>query len=66
MFKYFDIYDKGAVDFNDFQKAMNKIGLYYSEQELKPLFRGYDTDQSGSIDYKEFSAIVFGGDSLKG
>ena len=30
MFKYFDIYDKGAVNFNDFMKAMEKIGLYYS------------------------------------
>lgn len=47
---------------------MEKIGLYYSIQELEPLFRQYDTDRSGSLDYKEFSAIVFEGDSqgLKG
>lgn len=38
MFKYFDIYDKGCVDFNDFMKAMEKIGLYYSAIEFKPLF----------------------------
>lgn len=38
MFKYFDIYDKGSVDFNDFMKAMEKIGLYYKPEELKPLF----------------------------
>ena len=38
MFKYFDIYDKGCVEFNDFQKAMEKIGLYYNATELKPLF----------------------------
>ena len=30
MFKYFDIYDKGSVDFNEFIKAMEKIGLYYT------------------------------------
>lgn len=30
MFKYFDIYDKGCVDFPSFLKAMEKIGLYYS------------------------------------
>lgn len=29
MFKYFDIYDRGTVNFNDFLKAMEKIGLYY-------------------------------------
>jgi Ca2+-binding EF-hand superfamily protein len=68
MFKYFDIYDKGKVNFQDFMKAMEKIGLYYSEQELMPLFRHYDSDGSGSLDYKEFSAIIFGTDagSVKG
>ena len=65
MFKYFDIYDKGFVDFNDFNKAMEKIGLYYSPQEMKPLFDQYDVDKSSTIDYKEFSAIIFGGE-LKG
>jgi Ca2+-binding EF-hand superfamily protein len=66
MFKYFDIYDRGSVDFNDFMKAMNKIGLYYTEQEMMPLFRVYDSDNSGNLDYKEFSAIVFGADNIKG
>eukprot|EP00347_Sterkiella_histriomuscorum_P017814 403347883 len=68
MFKYFDIYDKGSVSLQDFVKAMEKIGLYYSIQEMEPLFRLYDSDRSGSLDYKEFSAIVFADESqgLKG
>lgn len=66
MFKYFDIYDKGSVDFNAFMKAMEKIGLYYKPEELQPLFVKYDTDGSGCLDYKEFSAIIFGCDNLKG
>ena len=68
MFKYFDIYDKGSVTLPDFVKAMEKIGLYYSQQDLEPLFRVYDQDKSGALDYKEFSAIVFESDSsgLKG
>jgi len=41
---------------------MEKIGLYYSEKELGPLFNQYDTDGSGSLDYKEFSCIIFGND----
>jgi Ca2+-binding EF-hand superfamily protein len=63
MFKYFDIYDRGSVSFNDFVKAMEKIGLYYSPDQLQPLFKAYDTDGSGSLDYKEFSAIIFGGEN---
>lgn len=60
MFKYFDIYDRGNVQFNDFVKAMEKIGLYYTPEQLQPLFKAYDSDGSGALDYKEFSAIIFG------
>lgn len=48
-------------------RTIEKIGLYYSPQEIQPLFEEYDTDNNGSLDYKEFSAIVFGNrDTLKG
>ena len=65
MFKYFDINDRGSVNFNDFIKAMEKIGLYYSADQMQPLFKVYDVDRSGSIDYKEFSNIVFGNEGQK-
>ena len=67
MFKYFDIFDRGTVTFGDFLRTVEKIGLYYTAHELEPLFREYDSDGSGHLDYKEFSAIVFGNkDTLKG
>lgn len=44
---------------------MEKIGLYYSADQLKPLFQSYDTDRSGALDYKEFSAIIFGEGNVK-
>ena len=48
-------------------RTIEKIGLYYSPLEIQPLFEEYDADRSGSLDYKEFSAIVFGNkDTLKG
>jgi Ca2+-binding EF-hand superfamily protein len=41
-------------------RTLEKIGLYYSPQEIHPLFEQvYDVDGSGTLDYKEFSAIVF-------
>lgn len=61
MFKYFDTYDRGAVPFSDFVRTLEKIGLYYPPANLQPLFEQvYDVDGNGSLDYKEFSAIVFG------
>lgn len=66
MFKYFDINDKGSVPFSDFMKTLEKIGLCYPEQQMQPLFRQYDTDKSGSLDYREFSSIIFNGDGTKG
>ena len=38
MFKYFDTYDRGTVSFQDFMRTLEKIGLYYSPQEIGPLF----------------------------
>jgi len=67
MFKYFDIFERGTVTFPDFMRTIEKIGLYYSQQEVLPLFQAYDTNGNGQLDYKEFSAIVFGNhDTLKG
>ena len=67
MFKYFDIFDKGTVTFVDFMRTIEKIGLYYSPLEVQPLFQEYDADGNGQLDYKEFSAVVFGNrDTLKG
>lgn len=60
-FKYFDLNNSGDVTFDEFTKAIEKIGvLTFSEQELQELFDFYDSDSSGSLDYKEFSGIVFG------
>jgi len=63
MFKYFDIMEKGSVNFAEFTKVLEKSGMYYPEAQLKPLFGEYDRDSSGSVDYKEFAQIVFGEDS---
>lgn len=35
--------------------------MYYPPEQLKPLFEVYDADGSGLLDYKEFTAVVFGG-----
>jgi len=32
MFKYFDVMNKGSVDFVQFQRVLEKSGMYYPEQ----------------------------------
>ncbi len=67
MFKYFDIYDRGSVEFIDWYKSMEKIGLYYPEKDMLALFNIYDQNKNGSLDYQEFAEIIFGaGASQKG
>lgn len=63
-FKYFDLNNNGTVEADEFAKAIEKIGIMIPTQaDLDALFSLYDHDGSGSIDYREFTAGVFGKES---
>lgn len=60
-FKYFDLDNNGTCEPEEFVKAIEKIGVVIpSKKEADILFKHYDTDGSGSLDYKEFTAIICG------
>ena len=60
-FKYFDLDNSEAVSYDEWKKALEKIGMVLpSDQAMQDLFRFYDTDHSGELDYKEFAAIITG------
>ena len=59
-FKFFDIQGSGEVDLGTFQKAIAKMGVVVDENDLSRFFGMYDTNRSGTLDYKEFSDVVFG------
>jgi Ca2+-binding EF-hand superfamily protein len=43
---------------------LEKIGVTIpSQRDLDSIFNYYDTDRSGSLDYKEFTAILLDKDS---
>jgi hypothetical protein len=45
---------------------LEKIGVTIpSKRDLQMLFSYYDTDGSGALDYKEFSAIILSNDTGK-
>jgi Ca2+-binding EF-hand superfamily protein len=53
--------DVGTCEPEEFQKAIEKIGVTIpSKKDLEMLFKYYDSDGSGALDYKEFSAILLG------
>jgi len=58
-FKYFDLNNNGSIEPEEFAKAIEKIGIMIpTKQDLDSLFGIYDVDQSGSIEYKEFTSKV--------
>jgi Ca2+-binding EF-hand superfamily protein len=59
-FKYFDLDGSGECSPDEFKKALEKIGITFSnEKELREIFTIYDINKNGELDYKEFSQIVF-------
>jgi len=64
-FKYFDLNNNGSCEPEEFAKAIEKIGIMIpTRQDLDSLFSIYDSNGSKSIDYKEFSAQLFGKDPV--
>jgi len=62
-FKHFDANNSGDLSPDEFQKAIEKIGIHIpSQQDLKALFSLYDADGSGVISYREISSAIFGFD----
>jgi calcyphosin len=59
-FKYFDLNNNNTVEPEEFAKAIEKIGIMIpTRQDLDALFSLYDRDNSGFIDYKEFTSNLF-------
>lgn len=59
-FKYFDLNNSNTLEPEEFAKAIEKIGIMIpTRQDLDALFSLYDRDNSGLIDYKEFTSGIF-------
>ncbi|OMJ76707.1 hypothetical protein SteCoe_23868 [Stentor coeruleus] len=66
-FKYFDLDNSGAVSYEEWVKAIEKIGVILPDPgRLQELFNLYDKDNSGHLDYREFIGGIFGEESGAG
>jgi len=59
-FRHFDTDNDGFVSMNEWFKAIEKVGVVVpSMDDLRALFKHYDINGDGQIDYKEFSHILY-------
>ena len=62
-FKYFDLDNSGECSTDEWLKSLVKIGITgFNDQKLLQLFEAYDENKNGSLDYKEFSKVLFNDD----
>ena len=60
-FKYFDLNNSGTVTVNEFQKVLDKLGVWLGNpKDLNNLFQHYDRDGNGELNYAEFTGILYG------
>jgi Ca2+-binding EF-hand superfamily protein len=59
-FKYFDLDNSGYCAIRDFIKTVEKIGVIIPKtNDLQRLFSHYDSENKGSINYKQLSNSLF-------
>jgi len=58
-FKFFDIQNRGKVNFDQFFRAMEKAGIVMSRPDLHQVFEHFDINGDEDMDYKEFSNMFF-------
>lgn len=59
-FKIFDLDGSGALDREEFKKAINDYKLEMDERDLDNLFKIFDKDADNKIDYQEFMETILG------
>lgn len=55
IFNHFDLDGYGTIEPREFKKALETIGCLFKDHELEAIFRKYDKDSNGKLDYEEFS-----------
>jgi Ca2+-binding EF-hand superfamily protein len=49
-----------SLDMYEFSKAMNDYKLGFQQDEIKALFRAFDSNGDGTVDYDEFLRVLRG------
>ena len=65
-FKFFDIYNAGTLNFDNFYRTAEKIGIIKDKEEVYQYYQHLNgVDASGNIDYRVFAKSLFSDDQNK-
>ena len=59
LFIEIDADNSGEIDAKELKMGLHMIGMHFSKNKFKRLFRAVDKDRSGSINYDEFFQLVY-------
>jgi Ca2+-binding EF-hand superfamily protein len=57
IFRHFDLDGFGTIEPSEFYKALETIGCNFGEVEMDCLFKKFDSNGNGKIDYEEFASF---------
>jgi Ca2+-binding EF-hand superfamily protein len=57
IFKHFDLDGFGTIEPEEFRKALETLGCVFKDFEMDALFRKYDANENGKLDYEEFASF---------
>ena len=64
-FKFFDIYNAGKLDFNNFYRTVEKIGIVMDKDEINQLYPHLSgIDENGNVDYRQYATDLYSSSKL--
>lgn len=57
-FRHFDLNGNGVICMDEFLQVLESYGCLFKENEITALFQRFDKDNSGKLDYEEFSGFI--------
>ena len=54
----FDKDGNGSIDRDELKTVFGELGKFFAEEEIQRMIDAADADQSGSLEYEEFIALI--------
>jgi Ca2+-binding EF-hand superfamily protein len=59
-FKFFDIYNTGVLNYDNFYRTVEKIGIIKDKEEIREIYSQYPTvNESGDVNYRNYAKNLY-------